>query len=108
MAIQIGHEELLTLNEAAKVLQLNGSRPHLSTIWRWCRKGLRGIRLDYVRVGRKIVTSPDALSRFMNELAAADQVVGQPVQARKPHVPTPAAQRAAIEHAERILKRAGI
>lgn len=108
MAINIGREDLLTLNEAAKALQMNGSRPHLSTIWRWCRVGIKGIRLDYARVGRRIVTSPDALSRFMNELAAADQVVAKHAPSRKPHDQTPAAQRAGIERAEQILKRAGI
>lgn len=69
MAIDIENETLLTLTEATKVLpRLNGRRPAISTLWRWCRKGLRGVRLEYIRIGRNIATSREALSRFFNAL----------------------------------------
>jgi len=46
-------EERFTLTGATKVMpRVNGKRPAVSTLWRWCRKGLRGRYLDYVRVGR--------------------------------------------------------
>ena len=52
------NEELITLTEATKCLpKVDGTKPAISTIWRWCHKGLRGVYLDYVRVGRKVCTS---------------------------------------------------
>ena len=72
--INIATENLLSLSEAARVLPpVDGKRPHVSTIWRWCRKGLNGVTLEYCRLGRRIVTSPEALGRFTNALAAADR-----------------------------------
>lgn len=69
MAINIDNEEAMSLAEAAKSLpRVNGRRPSLSTLWRWCRKGLKGVRLDYLRVGRKIVTSREAMNRFFAAL----------------------------------------
>ena len=62
MAIDINREKLVSLTEATKVLpSINGKRPAISTLWRWCRKGLRGERLEYVRIGRNIATSREAL-----------------------------------------------
>lgn len=46
MAIDIQTESLLSLTEATKALpRVNGKRPSISTLWRWCRRGLRGVRL---------------------------------------------------------------
>lgn len=73
MAIDIRSEKPLSLKEAAKSLPpIDGKRPHISTIWRWCRKGVRGVTLEYVRVGNRVCTSSGALARFVNKLAAAD------------------------------------
>ena len=67
------NEHLLTLTEATSFIPgQNGKRPSVSTVWRWCRKGLNGVRLEYVRCGRKILTSREALSRFIKRLAEAD------------------------------------
>jgi hypothetical protein len=73
MAIELASECIVTLAEAAKILPpLYGKRPAISTIWRWCRKGIRGVHLEYIRVGRNIATSREALGRFVNRLAEAD------------------------------------
>jgi hypothetical protein len=73
MAINIENEKLITLTEATKLLPLvNGKRIHVSTLWRWCRKGSRGIALEFLRVGSKIVTSYEALQRFSIALAELD------------------------------------
>ncbi len=67
-------ETVLTLPEAAAAIPTqNGKRPSVSTIWRWCRKGLRGTRLEYLRCGRRILTSREALDRFFVALAELDQ-----------------------------------
>lgn len=70
-------EKHLTLSEAAKVVpKVNGRRPHTNSVWRWCRKGLNDVKLEYVRVGRTIMTSEEALQRFFAALARADLPVG--------------------------------
>jgi hypothetical protein len=62
-------EEAITLSEAARLLP---GRPAAGTVWRWARKGLRGVRLGYVRRGRKILTSRAEVERFMSRLARRD------------------------------------
>ena len=67
-------EELISLSKAATLLpRVNGRKPAVCTLWRWCRKGLRGQFLDYVRVGRKICTTHEALMRFFTDLAEIDE-----------------------------------
>lgn len=112
MAIDPNKERLLSLAEAAKVLPpINNKRPAISTLWRWCRKGLRGVKLDYVRVGRNIATSHEALGRFFVALAAADTPLDEP----PPPLPVPIPRRKSstrrarsIERAERRLQEAGL
>ncbi len=59
MGINIEIEDVMSLTEATKVLpKVNGKRPAISTLWRWCRRGLRGVHLEYVRVGRNIAKKP--------------------------------------------------
>lgn len=62
-------ETLLSFKDAAKLLP----RPcHPSTVWRWHRKGVRGIRLEALRLGGFFYTSREALDRFGHALAALD------------------------------------
>jgi len=69
-------ESLISLGEAAKLLpKVNGKKPAICTLWRWCRKGLRGVSLEYIRVGRKICTSHEAMLRFFADLADLDEQV---------------------------------
>ena len=73
MAISL-EDDLLTLTDAAKVLPpLGGRRIHPSTLWRWCRRGCRGIKLDYVRLGHRMCVSRDALDQFSRQLAEQDE-----------------------------------
>jgi len=111
MTIDIHTEDVIDLTEATKVLpKVNGKRPSISTVWRWCRKGLRGVHLDYIRVGRHIATSKQALGRFFVALAENDTPLpGASVCPRKElSTPTPKARQAAIAAAERRLAEAGI
>lgn len=69
------NERLLSLSEASRLIPLHGGRhPHTSTLWRWCRRGLKGTRLEYVRGGRAILTSEEAVGRFLNRLAEMDDL----------------------------------
>jgi hypothetical protein len=65
----LSSEHRVTLCEAAK---RTPGRPDASTLWRWCRKGHRGVRLEYLRFGRRIFTSIEALDRFAAAVAAMD------------------------------------
>jgi len=81
-------ETLMTLVQAAATLP---HRPHASTLFRWCRKGIRGVRLEYRRIGGRILVSRAALDRFGDRLAALDD---QP--------PAPSPVRTALEKAESV------
>lgn len=98
-------EQILTFSEAAKVLpKVNGRHTHASTIWRWARKGVRGVHLEVRRFGGRFVTSVEALDRFGKALAELD--------ADPRHRPAgqPAAHRCncGAEQAEAELAKAGI
>lgn len=111
MPIDIDHEQIVSLTEATKIIpKRNGKRPAIATLWRWCRQGVRGVHLEYIRMGRNLATSREAINRFFNALASADQ----PTTA-KPLVPlqaepaaSSAVRRASLTQADRILERAGI
>jgi len=66
MAINIHAEHLLTLSQAARSLpRLRGEKPvHSGTVARWIQRGVRGVRLEAVKIGRTLVTSREALQRF--------------------------------------------
>jgi len=103
MAIDPNKEKLLSLADAAKELPpLNNKRPPISTLWRWCRKGLRGVKLDYVRVGRNIATSHEAMGRFFVALAAADEPLDEP----REEVPIPVRRREKPNRREKNIQRA--
>ena len=107
--IDLNQEELLSLSEACAALpRIDGKRPHTSTIWRWCRKGVRGVRLEHVRLGHRICTSRAALNRFANTLADVDLESKGPSNSQLPRK-TPARHRArAVAEAEASLEEAGI
>ncbi len=106
-------EELLTLAEATKHLpRVDGRKVSVCTLWRWCRLGLRGVFLEYVRVGRKICTTRQALLRFFSMLAELDERV-KPDRYSKPQAlkRTPITSRRrqrALAEADAVLERAGI
>ncbi|MCH8342479.1 MAG: DUF1580 domain-containing protein [Planctomycetes bacterium] len=109
MAIDLACEELLSLTDATKALPpIDGKRPCSSTIWRWCRRGVRGVRLEYVRLGHRVCTTREALGRFAQRLAEADD---QPVENLKTRSTKPrsAKQRERdVARASKELECAGI
>ena len=73
MQIDLRNETALSLTDATKAVPpIDNKRPHPSTVWRWCRKGLRGVRLEHIRVGHRVVTTREALCRFFDRLAGAE------------------------------------
>jgi hypothetical protein len=67
-------ENYITLTEAAKIAP---GRPSTNCIWRWCRRGVKSrngerVRLQHVRIGGMIYTTPAWLEQFGHTLADAD------------------------------------
>ncbi|GMV83918.1 MAG: hypothetical protein AMXMBFR7_51020 [Planctomycetota bacterium] len=111
MPIDTTSEDLLSLTDASKALpKLDGKRAHVSTLWRWCRKGVRGVQLEYVRFGNRICTSREALDRFANRLAEADKLPREPrpYTRRLPGTRSAKEREVAIRQAEEDLRRHGI
>lgn len=77
MAINIHTETVLTLTQATKHLppRRRGRRPTPQTLYRWARGGLRGQRLETIRVGGTLCTSLQALQRFAERLSATDRPI---------------------------------
>jgi len=105
----------LTFAEAAKRLPLvNGKRVHASCIWRWARKGCRGVVLETRRVGHRFVTTMDALERFTKALAeqpyAPRPRVPRPEPSPATETPTQHAKRRAreVESAKTYLRGVGV
>ncbi len=103
MAVDILNEAVVSLTEAARILP---TRPHCSTIWRWYRRGVRGIRLETAVLGGKRYTSKEAIQRFVERTTEAHDRGG--AAPSKPIHETMRQRRAAIEKAERDLTAAGI
>lgn len=55
-------EELIGINQVPKTLQ---NRVHVSTIWRWTNRGIKGVKLETIKLGGKTLTSHQALTRFL-------------------------------------------
>lgn len=61
-------EDVLTLTEARnELLRIIGRRPDKATMARWIHRGVGGVRLEAVRIGSQLLTSRQALTRFIND-----------------------------------------
>lgn len=82
MAIDLKNEEVMPL---AKALRQAGYQSNPSTAWRWCKQGVRGVKLEYLRAGRRIVTSVEAIQRFSDRLTQLDHDADNYVQPANNH-----------------------
>lgn len=81
-------DNVITLTQAAKICpKVDGKRPSTVTIWRWATKGVRGVMLEHVRVGRRIVTTEEAINTFFRDLSTVPAVKRVPL-AKRPQEPT--------------------
>ncbi len=118
--INIDIEHLVSFNAAAKFVasrfqDAEDSRPiHVSTLYRWSSKGVRGVRLEAVGIGGKRVTSKEALQRFFDRLAGQDDQSPPRSRQASPaaHLPTAPSDRRArarrVAAAEKELEKLGI
>lgn len=59
-------ETMLSLTEARDAIaDATGKRPDKATVARWIHRGVRGNKLEAVRLGSKLFTSTEALNRFI-------------------------------------------
>ena len=106
----------LTISEAAKrVPTTSGKRAGTATIWRWCVKGCRGVKLEHARFGRRVAISEEALDRFAVELARVWAEGGdEPAKPAKPAPPrtrkprTAAKREKDVAAAETYLREQGV
>ena len=98
-------QKLIPLAEAARLMPCG---PTSNTIWRWCRRGIRGIRLEYLRLGHRVVTSEAAIGRFAQRLAEADTPPMSAAPTQPPKKRTPRRRERDIQKAEATLAQAGI
>lgn len=63
---QVLSEDVLTISQARIELSaVTGRRPDKATLTRWIHRGVGGVRLDAVRIGAQIITSRQAITRFI-------------------------------------------
>lgn len=61
----------LSLREAVKLLpEVNGRKPHHTTLFRWVNDGVNGLRLPHVRLGGRILVTESDLRDFCGACAA--------------------------------------
>jgi hypothetical protein len=61
----------LTLSQAAALIgSFTGRKPSVSTCWRWMDKGVRGVKLDSVRIGSTLYTTNGAIRMFITTQSA--------------------------------------
>jgi len=68
MPIDIQSEQLLTLSQACRLLP---HRPSPSTLWRWRTIGVRGVRLECLKISSRWVTTARCMSEFLQRQADA-------------------------------------
>lgn len=102
--IDIEAEAVLSIPEAAALFagRRPGKRVNVATVYRWARRGVRGVRLEAVAVGGMLKTSREAVLRFLERLNARRSGAGEP--ATPPRLDGSKGARAkAAKEAERIF-----
>lgn len=68
--IDLAAEKLIPLRDVPSCLPLrpNGNRLHISAVYRWTLRGIKGVVLETVRIGGTTYTSREALQRFSERL----------------------------------------
>ena len=64
------NEDIWTFAEATRKIpkRRRGRKAATSTIYRWAKLGLKGVRLEVLQVGGTLCTSRQALERFFHRL----------------------------------------
>lgn len=108
--IELSEEAAVPVGELPKHIPTarGGRRVNVSTVIRWCLKGVRGVRLESVVVGGRRYTDRAAIARFIAATTAARQPPPDPVAVRQLPLPLIHDRGAAIAVAQEGLARAGV
>lgn len=68
--IDTASEALISMRDVPRLLPYrpNGKRLHISAVYRWAQRGVRGVRLEVIRIGGATYTTREALQRFAEHL----------------------------------------
>lgn len=69
--IDTTNEILMALRDVPRCLppRPNGKRLHISAVYRWTLRGVKGVRLETVKIGGTAYTSREAIQRFSERLS---------------------------------------
>lgn len=115
-------EQPITLTQATKIAP---GRPSTNCMWRWCRRGViarsgERIKLEHIRIGGKLFTTPQWVNEFGRRLADADARYfdrddDSPIDGTSSPALAPSGRRARVSHAlpsntdiDRELEEAGL
>ena len=63
-------ETIISFDDAVNHIgKITGRTRNKNVVRRWITKGVYGVSLEVIRVGREIYTSHEAINRFLNETA---------------------------------------
>jgi Protein of unknown function (DUF1580) len=96
-------EPPLSLAEAARLLP---KRPNPATLWRWRKKGVRGVRLQTILIGGRRYVTRAALQQFIEAVTAAASASAEPSLPSKPL--SADQRRMRSDETRRRLKREGL
>ncbi len=79
--IDLQQETLIEISEVPRLLprRASGKRIHISAVHRWVHRGVRGVQLESILVGRTRYTSLEAVERFSATLSRGDIANSRPV-----------------------------
>jgi len=79
--INITSENLIPLIKVPSHLprRATGKKIHISVVYRWVSRGLRGVQLESIRIGGTAYTSTEAIQRFGERLTES----GSPPQKKR-------------------------
>ena len=98
--IEISNETLIPIRETPRYLppRPTGKRVHISACYRWISRGVRGVRLEAIKIGGSTYTSIEALQRF------ADRLATEPSMRLGTEAATPRARQRQIERAAKAVQ----
>lgn len=101
LMIDLEHENLIPIRDVPRQIppRRSGRRVHVSAVYRWIGRGLRGAKLEAIKIGGTTYTSLEALQRFGERLGA------NPVDRPSADVATPRARQREIEQAARAVEK---
>lgn len=105
--IDISTERLLAIRQVCDRVPGKRGVVVYHTVWHWMRQGVRGVKLESVRVGGRVYSSEEALKRFLAALSGGgdDEAAGPVAQGGGPRRPAPPARRATAAAEKRRLEK---